>query len=293
MRIGLVSSAVPLIRGGARFIVDWLAEQLRRRGHQVEVILIPTTDDPETLLVQMAALRAMEFGDRFDRIITFRPPAHVIRHPNKVCWFIHHVRVFYDLWDGPYRPVPDNAHFRGLRATIMEADTNALKEARHLFSNSQVVADRVDRYNGLKAEVLYPPVFEPERFRSGEYGDEIVCVCRIEHHKRQHLLVEAIGLTQTPVRLRLCGASLTPEYVAGMQETARRLGVEDRVAIENRWVEEEEKVAAFETALASARAAGSGAAIRPLTPSCTNSGTPPESLTVIVQRLACAASRVG
>jgi glycosyltransferase involved in cell wall biosynthesis len=248
-----VSSAVPLIRGGGRFIVDWLAEELRKRGHQAEVIYIPTVDDPETLLGQMAALRAMEFGDAFDRVITFRPPSHVISHPNKVCWFIHHVRVFYDLWDVPeYRPVPDNAHFRAFRATLMQADTTALKEARLLFSNSRVVADRVARFNGLQAQVLYPPVFQPERFRSGDYGDEIVCVCRIEHHKRQHLLIEALGLTRTPVRLRLCGASSSEAYVADLHDTARRLGVEDRVVIEHRWIEEEEKVQALETALASA-----------------------------------------
>lgn len=254
MRIGLVSSAVPLIRGGGRFIVDWLAEELRKRDHQVEVIFIPTADDPETLLVQMAALRAMEFGEAFDRVITFRPPAHVIRHPNKVCWFIHHVRVFYDLWDTRYRPVPDNAHFRALRATLMEADTTALKEARRLFSNSQVVADRVDRYNGLKAEVLYPPIFQPERFRSGEYGEEIVSVCRIEHHKRQHLLIEALGLTRAPVRLRLCGSSVTDDYVPHLLATAQRLGVEDRLVVDHRWIEEEEKVAALENALAAAYA---------------------------------------
>jgi glycosyltransferase involved in cell wall biosynthesis len=196
----------------------------------------------------------MEFGDAFDRVITFRPPAHVIRHPNKVCWFIHHVRVFYDLWDSQYRPVPDNAHFRALRATLMEADTTALKEARLLFSNSQVVADRVDRYNGLEAEVLYPPIFQPERFRSGDYGEEIISVCRLEPHKRPHLLIEALSATRTPVRLRLCGASYGDAYVTSLRETASLLGVADRVVIDPRWIEEEEKVAALETALASAYA---------------------------------------
>jgi glycosyltransferase involved in cell wall biosynthesis len=171
-----------------------------------------------------------------------------------VCWFIHHVRVFYDLWDTRYRPVPDNAHFRGLRGILIEADTAALKEAQHLFSNSQVVTDRLDRYNGLKAEVLYPPIFQPERFRSGDYGEEIVSVCRLEHHKRQHLLIEALSATRTEVRLRLCGASAGQDYVASLYDTARRLGVEDRVIIDPRWIDEEEKITALETALASAYA---------------------------------------
>jgi hypothetical protein len=38
MKIGLASSAVPLIQGDGRFIVDWLAPKLIEAGHQVETI---------------------------------------------------------------------------------------------------------------------------------------------------------------------------------------------------------------------------------------------------------------
>jgi glycosyltransferase involved in cell wall biosynthesis len=252
MKIGIVSSAVPLVNGGYRFIVEWLEAELRKRGHAVEVIYIPSTDDPETLLEQMVAFRCINFSDAFDRIITFRPPAHIVRHPRKVVWFIHHIRIFYDLWDSPYRSVPDTARWRALRAQIMRADSTALAEAHRVFSNSRVVANRLAQYNGIDAEVLYPPVINPERFRAGKYGDEIVCVCRLVHHKRQHLLVEAMGHTRTPVRLRLCGAELGSEYVANLLRTVRRLGVKDRVLIENRWITEDEKAAVLETALASA-----------------------------------------
>jgi glycosyltransferase involved in cell wall biosynthesis len=175
----------------------------------------------------------------------------VIRHPTKVVWFIHHLRIYYDLWDTEYRPVFDNAEGRGLRTAIMRADTLALNEAHTVFSNSRVVADRLDRYNGVQAEVLYPPVHAPERFRSGPYGDEIVCVCRMEHHKRQHLLVEALGQTRSAVRLRLCGASFNPSYVQELREKAESLGVADRLMIDARWIEEDEKIAALEGALAS------------------------------------------
>jgi glycosyltransferase involved in cell wall biosynthesis len=251
MRLGLISSAVPLVHGGGRFIVDWLASQLRARGHEVEVVLIPTTEDPQSVLIQMAAMRSMDLS-AFDRVITFRPPSHVVQHPNKVAWFIHHFRVFYDLWGTDYCGMPDNAPFRALRAEIVAADTQALSEARKVFSNSKVVADRVARFNGVKAEVLYPPVFEPERFRSGDYGDEIVCVCRVEHHKRQHLLVEAMGHTRTAVRLRICGAGSDPNYLAHLRALARDAGVESRVAFELRWISEDEKITFFETALANA-----------------------------------------
>ena len=45
MKIGLISSAVPLIFGGGRFIVDWTERKLTEHGHQVEVVYLPSTDD--------------------------------------------------------------------------------------------------------------------------------------------------------------------------------------------------------------------------------------------------------
>ena len=251
MKIGLISSAVPLINGGYRLIVEWLHEKLVERGHEVEILYIPTTEEGEHILPQMAAIRMMKLDAYFDRVITFRPPAHVVQHPRKVIWFIHHLRAFYDLWDTPYRPFPISTSTETLRAAIIAADTRALGEAHRLFTNSRVVGERVKSFNGLDSEILYPPVLHPEKFRSGTYGDEIVSVCRMEGHKRQHLLVEALGKTRSRVRLRLCGSSTNPKYISKLAKEAKRLGVSDRLTIENRWISEEEKVDRLENALAS------------------------------------------
>src|SRR5262249_9066527 len=102
---------------------------------------------------------------------------------------------------------------------------------------------------GIESEVLYPPLRDPERFRSDGYGDEIVCVSRIEHHKRQHLLIEALSHTKTAVKLRLCGVSSSSVYGSELKELTRRLGLEERVAIEYRWITEEEKIERIAPAL--------------------------------------------
>jgi glycosyltransferase involved in cell wall biosynthesis len=253
MRIGLVSSAVPLVGGGARFIVDWLREKLEEHGHQVETVYVPSNEtDPETVLPQMAAFRMMRLGDYFERVVTFRPPSHVVRHPRKVVWFIHHFRMFYDMWDTPYRPVPDRAPQRALRDAVIRADTAALREAHRVFTNSRVVGDRLRRFNGVDSEVLYPPVLRPELFVAGDHGEEIVCVCRVEGHKRQRLLVEAMRHTRTPVRLRLCGVGTNPAYMESLRRIAAEGGAAGRVVVEDRWITEEEKAARLEHALASA-----------------------------------------
>jgi glycosyltransferase involved in cell wall biosynthesis len=249
MRVGLVTSAVPLVAGGARFIVDWLAAKLVEHGHDVETIMIPAADDPDTFLEQMAAFRLLPL-DAFERVIAFRPPAHMVRHQRKVVWFIHHLRMFYDLWDTPYRGFADTLAMRGLRESIMAADTKALGEAHLLFTNSRIVGERLRRFNGLASEVLYPPVAHPEIFTEGTRGDEIVCVCRIEHHKRQHLLVEAMAHVHSGVRLRLCGVAAEEAYLAQLCALAAPLG--GRVVIENRWITEAEKAQAIAASLACA-----------------------------------------
>ena len=104
MRIVLASTFVPFVHGGARFIVEWAEDKLREAGHEVERFYLPFLDAPHELMDQMAAFRLMDLAQWSDRLVAFRPPAYAIPHPDKVLWFIHHIRTFYDLWDSPFAP---------------------------------------------------------------------------------------------------------------------------------------------------------------------------------------------
>lgn len=250
MRVALVSSFVPFIYGGGRNIVEWLVPHLESAGHEVELIYLPFVDTMEVLFPQLAAYRTIDLTDQADIVICFRPPAHLIRHPRKVLWFIHHLRLYYDLWDTEYRHFPDTAVHRSRRDALRRADDRALREAHRIFTNSAIVGQRLRDYNDVESEVLYPPVSEPERFHDARQGDEIVCLARLEHHKRQHLLIEALAHTTTPVRLHLAGTGSSPAYGTFLRDHARGLGVADRVRIEDRWITEDEKVHALSESLA-------------------------------------------
>ncbi len=253
MKIALCSSYVPFIYGGGRNIVDWLELVLQEEGHQVEKIYLPQIDRPQVLFPQMMAYRWVNL-EAADRVICFRPQSHFISHPHKILWFIHHLRLFYDLWDTPYRDFPDDLQHRSLRDALHCADYAALKEAKTIFTNSQVVSNRLKEFNQIESEVLYPPVFQPERFYCAEYNDEIVYVCRLEHHKRQHLLIEAMAYTKTPVRLRLSGTGFNMLYSNTLLSNIQKLGseVSSRITLDNCWISEEEKVKQFAHCLAAA-----------------------------------------
>jgi glycosyltransferase involved in cell wall biosynthesis len=251
MRIGVLSSIVPLVDGGGRFIVEWLARKLSEEGHEVETILIPFDDSPHSLLRQMTAFRLINL-DACDRVITILPPAHLIRHRHKIVWFIHHLRSLYDLWDTPYCNVPHTQVGEQLRAIVHAADTRALSEAQKVFTNSHVVRDRLKRYNDIDAIVVYPPIEHPERFTCEEWGDEIVSVCRISSHKRQHLAVEAMKFVKMPVRLTIAGTGREPDYINHLRRLAADDTLKDRVTLDIRWISENEKASLLSVGLAAA-----------------------------------------
>lgn len=252
MKIALCSSYVPFIKGGYRNIVEWLELMLLEAGHQVERIYLPHVDDPHLLFEQMAAYRWVDLTSSADRIICFRPPAHLIPHPHKILWFIHHIRIFYDLWGSAYQTFPSNAKYTGIREALHAIDTAALQEAQKVFTNSKVVSDRLKRFNRISSEVLYPPIYQPERFYCQSDNDEIVYICRVEHHKRQHLLIEALKHTCTKVKLRLCGVSASMSYTLQLNMQIIKLGLSHRVTFENRWINEKEKTDILANCLAAA-----------------------------------------
>jgi glycosyltransferase involved in cell wall biosynthesis len=251
MKIALCSSFVPFVHGGYRNIVEGLRGELANFGHQVELVYLPQSDAPQLLLQQMAAYRWVDLSESADRIICFRPPAHVIPHPHKTLWFIHHIRAFYDLWDSPYRGFPDDDNHRNIRDILHRTDTEALKEATQVFTNSQIISDRIARYNGLTSEVLYPPVSQSERYHCKSFNDEIVYLCRTEHHKRQHLLIEAMRYTRTKVKLRICGTG-GDVYAQALHKLIAKYKLDARIHFDNRWITEDEKICVLSECLAAA-----------------------------------------
>ena len=222
-------------------IVDDLVRELRARGHEVDTILIPFNSNPSMMAEQMVGLRLMDVAGAAERLIAIRTPSYMLRHPNKVAWFIHHHRGAYDLWGTPYQDLPRTPEGEALRDTIVAADNESLREMRAIYTNSGVVRDRLHRYNGLPAEVLYPPLTDTQRFRCEPAEDYVFYPSRITDHKRQWLAAEAMQHVNANVRLVIAGAGDSPHVLARLQNAIDAAGVSSRVELIARWISEEEK----------------------------------------------------
>src|SRR6185436_8465080 len=108
----------------------------------VEQLALPFESDYRNYLSQMLAFRLLDLSSHGDLLITSRPPSHLLQHPRKVVWFIHHLRGAYDLWGTQYQEIPSNPEGLQCRESIIQADNIALRESAKVFANSREVKAR-------------------------------------------------------------------------------------------------------------------------------------------------------
>lgn len=246
MRILIVTTQVPFIRGGAELHAEGLQRALTAAGHEAEIVAIPFKwYPPEKVLDHMLACRLIDLtevaGTRVDLLIGLKFPAYLVSHPNKVIWILHQHRTAYELWDHPTLGdlafFPDGAQVRDV---IRGADRQLIPQAKAVFANSKNVARRLDKYCGISAAPLYHPPPHADQFYCAPPEDYLFFPSRLCIPKRQALTLEALAQTRRPVQIRFAGVPDNPQYLKELQSLARKLHVEGRV----RWlgqITEEEK----------------------------------------------------
>ncbi|MEP7009441.1 MAG: glycosyltransferase family 4 protein [Acidobacteriota bacterium] len=254
LRICVCGVQVPFAYGGAEILVASLADELKRRGHTVDVVSLPFTwPNRVQLFKSCMAWRMLDLsevdGQRIDRVIATRFPSYVVKHPDKVVWLVHQLRQAYDLRGTGYSDF--TVEGRGDRdARVVEMlrsmDERTLGEARRVYAISDNVAARLERHNNMKIGTLYPPPRLIDRLAPGEMGDYVFTAGRLNRIKRFDLLIRAMKHTKTPVRCRIAG---TGEEREALEKLIADLRLEDRVELLG-WIDDDRAVALYSGALA-------------------------------------------
>lgn len=239
--VAVVNAQVPFIRGGAEILSDSLVRQLRLRGFHATAINIPVAwNPPEVILDHILAARLLRIGN-IDRLIPLKFPAFHIPHDNKVLWLLHQFRQAYDLWGTALQGISDDRHGHQIRDAIRRADDEYLPEAQRIYTNSPVTRDRLQTFNGIAAEVLYPPLPTPELFHQREPEGFLFMPSRLSSAKRQLLAVEAMAHVTTPVRLIVAGPPDSPGDLDALERMVEEHALQDVVDIRPGWMTDEDK----------------------------------------------------
>lgn len=234
MRIVIATTQVPFVRGGAEVLADELNAALRVAGHESEIVSVPFKwYPPECLLDHMLACRLLDLsasaGTAIDRVIALKFPAYLIPHSHKILWLLHQHHGAHDRWDHPLEDLRHHPLGPQVRAAIQHADRTVLADIQARFAISATVAQRLQRFCGLDAEVVYPPPPGANELFCAEAADYLFFPSRLAPIKRQSLVLDALAQTRHPVRVAFAGAADDPAYASELRAHAATRGVGDRV----------------------------------------------------------------
>lgn len=236
MKVLVASTMAPFVWGGAEELAVHLVRHLEMAGHEAELLRIPFSWEPaHRIPSQMVMLRMMELSNA-DRVIGLKFPAYLIRHHEKVLWLVHQYRQAYDMWDAGATNLPGDETGQSLRRVIANADLASFDECRSIFTISDIVQQRLKHYSGVDSEILRAPLNDPELFPGGVDDGYIFAGGRINSMKRQRLLIESVAAAAPEVRVVVAGPPDSPADADALRRTVERLGLQDRVALDLRFL---------------------------------------------------------
>jgi glycosyltransferase involved in cell wall biosynthesis len=238
----ICTTQVPFTTGGAELHVEGLRRALIAAGYNAEVVALPFKWYPPAW--RMLDLSAAN-GQPVDLVIGMKFPAYLVAHERKVLWILHQYRAAYNLWGTPFDDLSTYPEGVRVREWIKHCDERFIPEARKVFANSKVVAERLRQYNHIDSEPLYHPPPLADRLRTGEQGGYIFYPSRLEPQKRQELLIEAAQYLTSPAKIVLAGGSGNAKHY---EELIRKHAVGGRVTLRG-FVSEQEMVELYASSL--------------------------------------------
>jgi glycosyltransferase involved in cell wall biosynthesis len=235
MRVLVVTSGALFVRGGHLTIAEETCAALRQAGHTAEVLITPQNRFGRQLSAYVSTwltdVGETADGHPVDHVISLRFPSYAIRHRSHVCWLNHRMREYYDLWERFVRGLGRKGRLKeGVRRRVFHTLDRWLltRNVTRLVAQSRTIQARLQRFGGIRSELLHPPA--PERpYRNDGYGDYIFAVSRLTPLKRLSLLVEAVALaSDRSLRVKIAGEG---EERGMLEQRIRDAGLGDRVEL--------------------------------------------------------------
>jgi glycosyltransferase involved in cell wall biosynthesis len=237
MRVVIASVQVPFLRGGAEALARGLESAIAARGHPVELVTLPFRFFPPDEVER--GMQAWEAEDLTqlnlyepDRVICLKFPAYGLSHPSRALWLCHQHRSAYELFDAK-RAGPEDER---LRREVAAFDRRHLPSTAPRCTISRRVSERLRDSIGLESQPLYHPPPLAGRHYDAAREPYVFYPSRIEHAKRQELLIRAAREMRSRMAIVLAGDGGQGQ---ALERLSRELGVSDRVRFMGRVTDDE------------------------------------------------------
>jgi glycosyltransferase involved in cell wall biosynthesis len=229
----VATASPPFAEGGHLVMARELVRALEECGHAATLVVTPQNRFGRQGSAYLAAwctdVAVAHEGRKVDQVISLRYPAYAVRHERHVVWLNHRMREYYDLWEDFSAHLSARAAVkeRARRAVIHAVDRHLLtRRVKRLFVISETVQARLQRWGGVRSEVLHVPA--PRRpYRCDGYQDFLFAVSRLTPLKRFDLVLRALAEPiATGIRCVIAGEG---GELPALLRLRRQLDLDDRV----------------------------------------------------------------
>jgi glycosyltransferase involved in cell wall biosynthesis len=213
-------------KGGAERFFEGLVHALRISGVDTDLVnLISDESSFDTIKETLLNFYDLDLS-AYDGVISTKAPSYFVRHNNHICYLVHTMRAFYDMFEKefPY-PTPEVLEQRKF-ITTLDAAVLAYPGVKRIFTIGNTVSNRLQQYNNLKSEVLHPAL-SFDKFKSGEYKNYLFMPGRLHRWKRVSLVLKAMKYVKKPIILKIAGIGEDEEElrtIAGKDKRIEFLG---------------------------------------------------------------------
>ncbi|WP_267222276.1 glycosyltransferase family 4 protein [Dyella silvae] len=205
--------------GGAERLYQALVQAFADLGHQAEEVTLRTDESTfERILENYLYFYDLDLSE-YDVIVSTKAPTWMVRHPGHVCYLVHTIRAFYDMFARLFPNAPGGLLQQ--QDLIHLLDTKGLERpgCKAVFSIGHEVSDRLRVWNRMEAGVMHPPLWQ-NPFHEEPSEPFLFLPGRLHSWKRTDLVVKAMRHVRSPLRLVLAG---TGEAEAELKRLAKDL----------------------------------------------------------------------
>lgn len=210
-------------KGGNQLIAEKIVESINRfTRHKAVNVFVPMKHYPlSSLFKSYLANRLYDFSN-YDLVVSMKFPSYVLGHDNHVCYFMHRMRQFYDLWRPFYSSSANKPGLLLAKPLIHKLDSHYLKKAKKIFAPSSFLRQGL-LADGIESQVLAtPPIIEPKA--SDNYSYLFSPSILNDERKRISLILGAMRFVKSKkARLKISGSGPDAKKLQALAARDKRI----------------------------------------------------------------------
>lgn len=210
MNVLVLTTMTPFVHGRAEELTSELVRQMKLHGVNAEAMRLPfKAYPPERLLDEMFIFKSLKLYN-VDRVVSLAFPAELVPLESRSCWMLPEYQQAYDFFEKLEAFAEQKERAEAIKEALIRNEFQSLQSAKRLFAGSIGVQARIQRHHGLSADLLLPPLMDPEHFEG--IGDDgyILASGRVAQAELLFPLIDAVKLLPPSAKLVIAGQPENP-----------------------------------------------------------------------------------